>query len=107
MSSYRLILVLLCLAILGALPFIISLPKSNVAAPQEIALQQTSADLSMRAEIGIPLNRAIGLTVHRSFNEAEKIVNDLSAVPNKSSAEVRAINQVRQFIAIGQHEPPI
>jgi len=105
MTKFRFVLVLLCLGLLGAVAVIAGLPRAN--AGQEAAMQQPSYSSAMRAEIGTPLNHAINLAVHRSYDEAEKVVDGLNTVPNKNSDEVRAINQVRQFIAIKRVSPPI
>ena len=94
MRMYRLFVVLLCLGLLGALPFIISLPKPDYE-------QSASA---MRTEFLISLREAVRLTDYREFDQARKLVDELSAVPAKTNTESRMLNQLRDYVRERQND---
>lgn len=112
MTKFRLVLVLLCLGILGALPFVISLPKPDTA-QQEAAVQPqtavqrqiaaargTAADNQIRAEIGNTLGTAMEMTQAGKYKQALAYIDGLQRIPNKTDHEVWVISQVRQSLMV-------
>jgi len=91
MSSYRLILVLLCIGLLGAVPIIVALPKP-------VAAVETTQQSAIRTEVLSSLQQVRRLTDDHRYNEALKLVDGLSAVPDKTNLEAQEINQVRDFV---------
>ena len=75
MTKFRLVLVVLCLGILGALPFIISLPKPASADARQAALSQ------MRPEIGAALQQVFRLSEAHNYDAALKLVDKLERGP--------------------------
>ena len=112
MPKFRLVLVLLCLGILGALPFVISQPKPDAAKPavqretavqRQMAAQQQAAvqaSAPVRAEIGAPLERARNLAAAGEYGKALAIVAGLEAVPNKTAHELSMISQMHVFLTV-------
>jgi hypothetical protein len=107
MTKFRLVLVLLCLGILGALPFIISQPNPDSGSAQAAVQPQTAvqrqmaaekADGGMRAEIAVLLYRSEKLALAGEYKQAMAIVDELQPVPGKTPHEEKMIEQMRQFI---------
>jgi hypothetical protein len=120
MTKFRLALVLLCLGLLGAMPFVISQPKPDTAAPvvqretavqrqmaaqrqaarqQEPAGQQQAAyhGEMVRAKVGAPLQRAMGLISAGEYKQAFAILDGLDAIPDTTPYESAMIGQMRSY----------
>ncbi len=111
MTKFRLLLVVLCLGLLGVLPFIVSQPKPETAEPviqretavqRQMAAQQNLAQSGtpMRAEIGAPLMRARQLTEAGDYKQAFAVLDGLETVPNKTGYENSIIGQMRQYALV-------
>ena len=120
MTKFRLVLVLLCLGILGLLPFVISQPKPDTAGDQrESTVQgQTPVQRQMAAhraqrEIDPVVGRQMEMTFYQAqhlakagkYKEALAEFDKLPAIPgaaallhDKTVPMVRAIDEMRQFI---------
>lgn len=111
MTNFKLLLVLLCLGLLGAMPFVIGASKPDTAGDQrestvqgqtayerQMAAQKPGASGSVRASIGIPLEHSWGLAWAGEYKQAMAIVDGLQTVPGKTAREEEMIGQLRQFI---------
>ena len=99
MTKLRFVLVALCIALLGTMPFIVTMPKSTTADASEVKLSQ------MRPEISTSLQQALHLSAAHNYDAALKVVDDLSAVPDKTNLEAQATNQVRDWVLSSQRRP--
>lgn len=111
MAKFRLLLVVLCLGLLGVLPFIVSQPKPETAEPviqretavhRQMAAQQNVAQSGtpMRAQIGAPLMRVRSLVDAREFKEAFAILDGLDAVPDMTPYERSIVDQMRDYVTV-------
>jgi hypothetical protein len=119
MTKFRLLLVVLCLGLLGVLPFVLTRPKPDTAEPtaqretavqrQLAAQQQTVAQSGtpMRAQIGAPLMRAKQLTEAGEHKQALAVLDGLEAVPNKTGYENSIIGHMRQYVMVRQAQPAL
>jgi hypothetical protein len=117
MTKFRLLLVVLCLGLLGVLPFVLSRPKPHTAQPaaqRETAVQrqlaaqrQTVAQSGtpMRAEIGAPLLRVRQLTEAGEYQQALAVLDGLEAVPDRTGYENATIGEMRRYVMVRQAQP--
>jgi hypothetical protein len=117
MTKFRLALVLLCLGLLGVLPFVISQPKPDTAEPivqretavqrQMAAQRQAAVEPQMvRAQIGAPLNRVRGLVDAREFKQAFAILDGLDAMPDITPYESSIVGQMRDYVTVKSNGVP-
>jgi hypothetical protein len=105
----------LCLGLLGVLPFVLSRPKPDTAEPaaqRETAVQrqlaaqrQTVAGTPMRAEIGAPLLRVRQLTEAGEYKQALTVLDGLDAVPDRTDYENATIGEMRKYVMVRQAQP--
>lgn len=108
MTQFKLVLFLLCIGILGAMPFIVSLPKPDTA-PQEVAVQHptaverqieasrgTPSDNHIRLEIASPLGVAMELAQRGKYKQGLALIDRVQRNPNKTGYEAWVVSQVRQ-----------
>ena len=108
MTKFTLVLGLICLGLLGAMPFIVSLPKPDTAQkeaavqPQtaverQIAAQRgTAADNHIRMEIGNTLAAAGEMAARGKYRQGLALIDGLQRKPGKTDYEDWVISQVRQ-----------
>ena len=108
MRIFQFALFAVCLLMLGAMPFIVSLPKPDTA-QQEAAVQHptaverqieaqrgTPADNHIRLEIAAPLGDAIEMAERGKYKQGLALIDGLQRSPNKTDYEAWVISQVRQ-----------
>jgi hypothetical protein len=118
MTKFRLLLVVLCLGLLGLLPFIVSQPKPDTAEPaaerqtavqRQMAAQQQVAQSGapVRAQIGAPLQRVRGLIDAGQYQQAFAILDGLDAVPDITPYERNIVGQMRTYAQVKSSGVPI
>jgi len=108
MTKFTFVLFLLCLGMLGAMPFIVSQPKPDTA--QQVAAVQhptaverqieaqrgTAADNHIRLEIASPLGVALEMAQRGQYKQGLALIDRLQRTPGKTDYEAWVISQVRQ-----------
>jgi hypothetical protein len=119
MAKFRLVLVVLCLGLLGVMPFVVSQPKPETAEPavqRETAVQRQMAaqrqqvaqsGAPMRDQIGAPLQRVRGLIDAGQYQQAFAILDGLDAVPDITPYERNIVGQMRSYAQVKSSGGPI
>jgi hypothetical protein len=98
MTKFRFVLVLLCLGLLGALPFILSTPKPEPAGDARLAMLEvprSSDDYALREVIHLPVRQALMMASEGNYAQALILVESLSALPGQTRWERQTIDHVR------------
>lgn len=113
MTKFRLLLVLLCLGLLGAMPFVIGASKPDTAGDQRVSTVQgqTRVQRQLAAErtqgkvdpiVGRQMEMAFyqaqNLAEVGKYKEALAVLDELQPNPDKSVPMVRAIDELRTFL---------
>jgi len=119
MTKFRLVLVLLCLALLGALPFLTGLPKPDTAAENDApvagptAVQRQMAAQREAAHPGTPVGARVGrllmqarnLTYSGRYADALRIVEQLRTDPVNTPHEAAVIAEMHTYVLAKANGP--
>src|SRR5579863_6149448 len=113
MRRYRIALFMLCIALLGALPFIISLPKPDTAGDQRESTVQGQTDIQRKMAARRAADPIVATQIERTFQQSGELseagkykealaaLDKLQAFPDKTVKTVLMdtnIDSLRQFL---------
>ncbi len=110
MTKFRLVLVLLCLGLLGAMPFVIGASKPDIAGDQRASTVQGQTDIQrimaarratdpiVAAQIERTLKQSGELAEAGKYKEALAALDKLQAIPDKTVPWARDIDQRRDYL---------